>query len=114
MTTFNKLKRKHYAVIFNDGRVEVREAESDSVQGRVYFTCKTKAFKAATDLIESGLICVRRKGWMVAPKGFVEAKTSYYLGALILKERDKDTQDYKDEVFKSKLIHDVCQARVSK
>ena len=111
MTHFKARHRVHYAAIFKDGRVEVRKASSDSVEGRVYFTCKIKAFKVATALIRQGLVCVKRSGHMVTPKGFLDTKGSYYLGAVLLQARSKDTAEYKAEVAKSKMIHEVCYAR---
>ena len=108
MTTFNKLKRAHYAVIFPTGKVEVRQAESDSIAGRVYFTCATKAYTVTMLLIGQGLICVKRRGWKVTPKGFVESKDSYHLGAVLIQTRDADQSD---EIAKSKMIHEVCDAR---
>lgn len=111
MTHFSKHQKHHYAVIFKDGRVEVRQAESDSVEGRVYFSCKTKAFKVAQALIEQGLVCVKRTGFMVTPKGFLETEGSYYLGAVLLPSKDKETPEYAAEVAKSRMIHEVCYAR---
>lgn len=111
MTHFKPHQKEFQALIFSDSRVEVRQATSDHIEGCVYFTCGTKAFKVATELLKLGLIAPKRKGVMITAKGYIDIKTSYYLGAVILKERDKSGLEYKDEVAKSKMIHEVCYAR---
>jgi len=112
MSTFNKFTRTFQAYIQANGTVEVREAKSDHIEGCVYFTCKTKAFKVATELLYLGLIPAEREGWMIAPKGFVHTNGAYYLGAVMLSERDKTGREYQNAQRQSQLIHGVCDVRV--
>ena len=111
MTTFIKYKQTWQAKITTRGTVEVQQVTSDHIEGSVYFRCKTHAFNIATELLRLGLICPKRKGYMITPKGYLATNGGYILGAVLLATRDKKTLVYTDEVAKSKMIHEACQAR---
>lgn len=111
MTQFNPVDRKFRALIFKSGAVEVREATHDLIEGCVYFSSGTKAFKVATDLLAKSLITAKRSGFMVLSTGFMETEGSYYLGAVILSEQVRNTPEHEEERTKSKLIHGVSYAR---
>lgn len=111
MTQFNAVTKRFQAKIKLDGSVLVSEASKHMVEGCVYFSCKSKAFKVATDLLAKGLIRPKRHGYMVLPRGYMEIEGYYYLGAIILEAPDRDSKEYDEEVAKSELIHDVSYAR---
>lgn len=111
MTLYNAVHRKFQAKIKRDGSVLVSEASKHMIEGCVYFSCKSKAFKVATDLLIKGLITPKRSGFMVTPRGFMDTEGFYYLGAVILSKPEKETDEHEEERAKSKLIHGVSYAR---
>lgn len=93
------------ARVFADGKVEVEQAQSDSIEGRVYFTCSTKAYKQTKLMLDKGLISAKRSnGWYVTPKGFVQSRAGYFLGAVILSERNTSGHEYAAECARSGWI----------
>jgi len=109
MTTFNAIHKPFQAVIAKNGSVTVKKATKGHIQGCVYFSSKTKAFKVATLLLGQGLITAKRKGFMVTPKDYLEVTNGYYLGCVLVSKKGEEVSE--DELHRSELIHGACYAR---
>lgn len=110
MNTFDCHKRPYIAKIGSNGRIEVEQVESDLYTGCVYFASGPQAFKAATKMVERGMVSVTREGYMITNKGYLHTNGSAYLGTIVLSERNMDTEEHKQQVRMSNLIHGVCNA----
>jgi len=103
---FHKISARFYTIIQPDGRVEVREASSDCVKGRLYFSSRSKAFKVTTLLIQRGLVCVKRSGIHLSKRGHVTTDGGYHLGAILVPKKYSKEQ-LEVEKRRSELLHNL-------